>query len=204
MNRSKPTQTLKRKTRIKLAIQPLTPDRWQDLAQLFGKEGAVGGCWCMWWRLTPREFTQNAGVNNQKAFQKMVEAGQPVGLLAYVGGQPVGWCSVSPREQFIRLRTSATWKPIDTQPVWSIGCYFVHPDYRGKQIATRLLKAAVTYAIQHGADVIEAYPKDIGKSPSPVKDEALYFGTVGMYQAVGFVEVARRHASFPIMRLKVH
>lgn len=203
MSRPKPTQVTKPKTRLKLAIQPLTPDRWQDLASLFGKTGAVGGCWCMWWRLTPREFTQNTGRNTQKAFQKMVEEGRPVGLLAYTDNQPVGWCSVPPREQFIRLRTSATWKPIDSQSVWSIVCYFIHADYRGKQIATRMLNAAVQYAAKQGADIIEAYPKDIGASPSPVKDESLYFGTVEMYRAVGFVEVARRHASFPIMRLKV-
>lgn len=203
MSKSNPLQTVKPKPRLKLAIHPLTSDRWQDLVSLFGKDGAVRGCWCMWWRRPPRDYTQNAGKSNKSSFRKMVDAHQPVGLLAYAEAQPVGWCSVSPREQFIRLLTSATWKPIDSQPVWSIVCYFIHADYRGQQIATRLLKAAVQYATQQGADVIEAYPKDVEDSPSPVKDEALYFGTVDMYRAVGFVEVARRHPAFPIMRLKV-
>lgn len=193
----------KPKPRRKLTFHPLTPARWPDLVQLFGPEGAVGGCWCMWWRESPKVFAQNVGDNNQRVFQKMVEVGKPVGVLAYAGAQPIGWCSVSPRAQLIRVRTSATWRPIDSETVWAIGCYFVHADYRNQGVATRLLQAAVKYAKRQGAEVIEAYPKDIGPLPTKVKDEALYFGTVAMYQAAGFVEVARRHVAFPIMRLRV-
>ena len=34
-----------------LEVYPLTPERWADLEELFGENGACGGCWCMWWRL---------------------------------------------------------------------------------------------------------------------------------------------------------
>ena len=36
---------------MKLAIRPLTPDLWPALEDLFGVNGAVGGCWCMYWRI---------------------------------------------------------------------------------------------------------------------------------------------------------
>lgn len=188
-------------THTRTEIYPLTPDRWQDLTRLFGKDGAQGGCWCMWWRWTPREYKQYAGVKNRQALQKMVKAGKPTGLLAYADGHAVGWCSVAPREQFIRLRTSATWKPIDSQSVWSIVCFYVAAAYRGQQMASGLLRAAIDYARVQGAEVVEAYLKDIGTEP--VADRALYFGTVSMFKALGFREVARRHPGFPIVRLRL-
>ena len=39
----------------------LTPERWADFEELFGERGAAGGCWCMWWRLTWREFDAQKG-----------------------------------------------------------------------------------------------------------------------------------------------
>jgi hypothetical protein len=32
-------------------IRPLTRDLWPALEDLFGDNGAVGGCWCMYWRI---------------------------------------------------------------------------------------------------------------------------------------------------------
>jgi GNAT superfamily N-acetyltransferase len=88
-------------------------------------------------------------------------------------------------------------------PVWSIVCYFIAAEARRQQIASRLLAAAVDYARAHGAEVIEAYPKDTGAVPGPHPDERLHFGTLSMYRAAGFSEVARRNPAFPIVRLKL-
>lgn len=157
----------------------------------------------MWWRFTPRDYDQAAPEARRAAFESVVAEGREPGLLAYAAGQPVGWCSVAPREQFLRVRTATTWRPIDSVPVWSIVCYFIAPEARQQQVATRLLAAAVDYARAHGAEVIEAYPKDTQAVPGPHADERLHFGTVSMYRAAGFVEVARRSPAFPIMRLNL-
>ena len=79
-------------------IYLLTPDRWDDLATLFGKSGAMAGCWCMYWRMAPADFNQGSGQQHKEAFQALVAAGHMTGLLAYMDGQPAGWCSVAPRE----------------------------------------------------------------------------------------------------------
>ena len=174
-----------------------------DLATLFGEHGAQGGCWCMWWRLRPKDYVRNAGENNKRALKELVEARQPVGLLAYLEGQVAGWCSVAPREQLLRIPTSATWRPLDDLPVWSISCFFVDKRHRQRGISNQLLMAAVEYARENGAEVVEAYPKDVAGATKPEKDRALYFGTVGMFKAAGFEEAARRHPVFPIMRLRL-
>ena len=53
----------KRQTRdLELEFHPVTPERWSDFETLFGEKGACGGCWCMLWRLTRKEFErQKAG-----------------------------------------------------------------------------------------------------------------------------------------------
>ena len=188
---------------LPLEFYPVTPDRWEHLEALFGRGDEASRCWCMWWRLSPRDYDHGIAANRRRALQALVGAGRPPGLLAYAQGRPIGWCSVAPREQFLRLRTAATWRPIDSQPVWSIVCYYIAPDFRQRRVATELLVAAVAYARDQGAEVIEAYPKDTSVQPGRAKDKSLYFGTATMYRAAGFREVARRNPAFPIMRLKL-
>jgi GNAT superfamily N-acetyltransferase len=186
---------------MSVQVHPLTSQRWPDLEALFGENGAEGGCWCMWWRLKPKDYARNAGQGNKLAFRGLVNAGQPVGLMAYAGERAVGWCSVAPREQLLRIPSSTTWRPVDDLPVWSISCFFVDKAHRGAKIASKLLSAAVEYARVNGAGIVEAYPKDVSVSLKPEKDRSLYFGTVDMFRGAGFEEVIRRHPAFPIMRL---
>jgi GNAT superfamily N-acetyltransferase len=186
---------------LPLDIQPCTAERWSDVCALFGERGAQGGCWCMWWRLNPKEFKQNAGARNRETLKQLVDGATVPGLLAYQAGQPIGWCSFAPQKTLLRLPRSTAWKPIDAQPAWSIICFFVDPAARGQRVASRLLDAAIGYLAAQGAQLIEAYPKDIGDEQAT--DRSLYFGTIAMFQAAGFVEVARRLPAFPIMRLQL-
>jgi hypothetical protein len=71
-------------------ILPLTPERWPDFERLFGARGACGGCWCMYWRLTRRQFDEQKGDLNRRHMQAIVEAGETPGLLAYLDARPPG------------------------------------------------------------------------------------------------------------------
>jgi hypothetical protein len=126
-------------------IYPLTSERWSDLLRLFGPSGADGGCWCMYWRFTQQQYAQSNRQLNQAALHDLVEAGNIPGLLAYQADQPIGWCGLSPREQFARLRRSRHFRPIDDRPTWSIVCFFIARQHRRQHVATRLLQFAVTY-----------------------------------------------------------
>jgi GNAT superfamily N-acetyltransferase len=183
-----------------LAIGPLTPDRWPDLEALFGRQGAYSGCWCMWWRLAGRDYGRHTSAERKALFAGIVAEGRAPGLLAYEDGRPVGWCAVAPRAEFPRFDRSRYWKPIDDAPVWSINCFYVAAGQRGRGIATHLLGAAVDYARERGATILEAYPKDVGARVAP---SSAYTGTVAMFRAAGFTEVARRHPERPIMRLRL-
>ena len=104
----------------KFTFHPLTPDRWPDFETLFGKNGACGGCWCMAWRLAPKDFKQKQGDGNRRAMKKVVQTQISPGLLAYDGKEPVAWIALAPREVFVRLQGSRILAPIDNRPVWSV------------------------------------------------------------------------------------
>src|SRR6185312_8724909 len=141
-----------------LSFHPLTTERWADLETLFGPRGACGGCWCMTWRLTRSEYERNKGESNRLAFRTIVESGVPIGLLAYCEREPVGWCAIAPRESFPTLDRSRILKRIDDEPVWSVVCFFVKRGYRRSGVSTRLLRAAVDFACERGAQIVEGYP----------------------------------------------
>src|SRR5260370_3149088 len=138
-----------------LEFHPVTPDRWQDLETLFGKNGAYGGCWCMWWRASRSEFGKQVGQGNKEALKVLVESGKAPGLLAYAHDQPIAWCSIAPREAFSSLERSRTLKRVDDQPVWSIVCFFVARPYRHQGLMAMLLRAAIGHAIIDHAKIVK-------------------------------------------------
>lgn len=182
----------------KLEFHSVTPKRWRDLEKLFGERGACGGCWCMCWRLKRSQFEKQKGAGNKKALKKIVAAGEVPGLLAYAGREPVGWCSVAPREAFPVLENSRILKRVDDQPVWSASCFFVARPYRRQGLSVKLLRAAVAYAKKKGARMVEGYPVEPKKSPMP--DVFAWTGLASAFRRAGFKEVLRRSPTRPIMR----
>jgi GNAT superfamily N-acetyltransferase len=181
-----------------LDSHPVTAKRWKDLEKLFGERGASGGCWCMWWRLSRSQFNKQKGVGNKKALKKIVASGEIPGILAYSNGEPIGWCSVAPRERFPVLERSRILKRIDEKPVWSVVCFFVAKPFRRKEVTIELLKAAIEYAKKCGAKIVEGYPVEPKKTKMP--DVFAYTGLASAFRQAGFVEVLRRSDTRPIMR----
>jgi GNAT superfamily N-acetyltransferase len=179
-------------------FHPLTTERWPDFERLFGKRGATGGCWCMWWRLGGSEFDAGKGEGNRRAMKAIVDAGRIPGILAYHGGKAVGWCAVAPREDFPRLERSRILKPVDDKHVWSVVCFFVAKPYRRSGVALRLLKAATKYVKDSGGKIVEGYPVEPKKGSTA--DLFAYHGLAAMFRRAGFEEVARRSETRPIMR----
>jgi GNAT superfamily N-acetyltransferase len=181
-----------------LEFFPLTAARWSDFEDLFGERGAVGGCWCMWWRIKRSEFERQKGGGNRQAMKAIVESGEVPGLLAYEGDTAVAWCSVAPREQFPVLQRSRVLKPIDDTPVWSIVCFFIKKGYRNQGMSMRLLRAAVDYVREQGGEVVEGYPVEPRKDRMPTA--FAYTGFASTFEKAGFVECVRRSETRPIMR----
>lgn len=179
-------------------VRPLTADLWPALEDLFGKTGACGGCWCMYWRIgsayrnRPREA-------NKAAFRQIVKRGPPPGLLAFDGDVAVGWCQVTPRDALPQLERARVIKRVDDVPVWCVSCFYVRRGYRNRGMTSALIRAALETARRAGAPALEAYPVDVkpeaGKSIS-----GLYTGAASTFERMGFRTVARLVPHRPIMR----
>ena len=182
----------------RITFQPASRDNWKELCELFGERGACGGCWCMAWRRSRKEWEAGKGASNRRALKRLVDNDRMPGVLAFDGEQPVGWVALAPRDEYPVLGNSRILKPVDDQEVWSISCLFVDKKYRRQGLSTRLLKAACQHARKHGARIVEGYPHELGEDELP--DPFVWTGLVSAYRNAGFREVARRSAKRPIMR----
>jgi GNAT superfamily N-acetyltransferase len=179
----------------------LTPERWFDFEHLFGDNGACGRCWCMWFRLTNKEFEADKGAGNRRAMKALVDAGEEPGILAYVDGEPAAWCALAPREGYGRLARSRILKPVDERPVWSAVCFFVDRRYRGRGLTVGLLDAAAEHVRSRGGKMLEGYPVEPRKERAP--SVFMFHGLASAFARAGFTEVARRSETRPIMRREV-
>lgn len=152
----------------------------------------------MFWRLTRSQFVKQQGEKNKRGMKKIIDSGEVPGILAYSNSQPVGWCSVAPRERFGLLERSRILKKVDDKPVWSVVCFFVAKPFRKKGTTVELLKAAVEYAKKHKAKIVEGYPVEPKNGKMP--DVFAYTGLASAFRKAGFKEILRRSETRPIMR----
>lgn len=188
-----------------LSIHPLTPDRWDDLEDLFGPQrGATSGCWCMSVRVRGAEFKAMTREERKAAFRAAVERGPPPGLLAYQDGQAVGWCAVGPRVSFERFQRAKTSRPLerpdepDAARVYAITCFFIRTGYRKRGMMTLLARAAIAFAKQNGAVAVDACA--IVPERPLVWGEG-FVGIASVFASLGFREIARRSPLRPLLRL---
>jgi GNAT superfamily N-acetyltransferase len=176
-------------------IEPLTPDRISDLATLFDQGGDPRWCWCAWFRVRGRNWSNATAVENRNVLQTAAkEQDHAPGLVAYEDDTVVGWVSLGPREDYERLAFSKALARLDDKAVWSIVCFVVGRKSRGQGLAAALLEAAVDYAGDHGATTLEAYPVDIADG-ARIPAANAFHGTLVMFERAGFKVVARRKGS---------
>ena len=129
---------------------PVTVERLDDLARFSDRHGKFRYCSCMRWRLASAAYEASTKESRAAALAALARAGTPVGVLAYLDGEPVGWCSIAPRETYAALGRYRALAPIDAAPVWSVVCFFVDRRARRAGLTRGLLRAAVAYAGERG------------------------------------------------------
>jgi len=187
---------------MELSFKPLTIYQWGDFVSLFGERGACGGCWCMLWRLTKKQFELQKGEGNKRAMKAIVDSGEVPGILAYHNTETIGWCAIALRSFYSALSRSRILQPIDDRTCWSIACLFIEKPYRKKGVSIELLRAACEYAKSQGAELVEGYPVE----PKSGKDIPAAFAWTGLPKAfirAGFKEIVRRSPTRPIMRIEL-
>jgi hypothetical protein len=82
---------------MNLKIRPLPPDLWPAIEDLFGRNDACKGCWCMYGRIGSA-YRSRPGEKNKEAFWEVVKRGPAPGLVAFMGEFAAGWCQLTPRD----------------------------------------------------------------------------------------------------------
>jgi GNAT superfamily N-acetyltransferase len=171
---------------------PVTPDRFEDFAEVVNRSRRANHCWCLSHRLQPAEIEELGGGSREAAMRRLCEREHPPGVVTYLDGEPVGWCNIGPRAEISRLTRSRLIRPVDDLPVWSIVCVIVRPGHRRKGVTASLLEGAVAYAASHGAPAVEAYPVD---PPGRMDTTMAFVGTKAMFDRAGFGVVGTTDAT---------
>jgi GNAT superfamily N-acetyltransferase len=179
---------------VELEFHPVTRERLPDLARFSEQHGKFRYCSCMRWRLTSGEFKNSTKESRVAQLEDLVRNGTPVGVLAYLNGQPVGWCSVAPRDSYRALERYRALARLDESPVWSVVCFFVDRRIRNQGLTVGLLRSAVEYARSQGATIIEGYPVEPGSALYT------YMGSPETFRRVGFADVTPVDRERRIMR----
>ncbi|PWK69393.1 acetyltransferase (GNAT) family protein [Streptomyces sp. CG 926] len=178
---------------MSLEVRPATADLWDDIRQVLQPKKSAHTCWCMAWRLSTGDYGRLTADERGEHLRGLMEkADPPPGVLGFLNGEVAGWCNVAPRRQLDRLTSSKTITPVDDLPVWSVTCFVVRKDFRGKGVASGLLEGAVEHARAHGAPAVEGYPVD--PEGGRVNPTLAYVGTMDMFERAGFRRVRRTEA----------
>ena len=202
------TRTTQRKTapeQAAIKVRELKKTDWPHITALFGSNGACGGCWCMSWRITPhgKTWKEAQGEPNRKAFKKFVESGKALGILAFDGTKPVGWCAYGRRTEFPHLESAKAYRRDDIEQVWSINCFFILAKYRNQGVATALTEAAIKAIVKRKGKIIETYPAPLTKDGNKLPATFVWTGPEEMFRRLGFKEVQRLSYSRPLYRLEL-
>ncbi len=186
---------------------PATPDRWNDVVDVFGTRGDPATCWCQFFRVTGSAWADADPRDLRGDLERQVREGpHPPGLLAYAGDAPVGWVALGPRPGYARLRASrglrgVTGDDLEDEGVWSVTCFVVPVPWRRRGVSRALLDGAVTHARSAGARILEAQPVDVAARTGRVPGSELYHGAASTFLAAGFTEVGRTAPTRPVLRL---
>jgi GNAT superfamily N-acetyltransferase len=192
-----------------ILVLPANEATWEDLQTVFGTRGVASTCQCQRYKLRPRESfasfpaEERAHRLRQQADCGRPESGRTSGLVAYLDGEPVGWCAVEPRTAYAGLLRTfrVPWQgraeDKTDDGVWAVTCFVTRAGFRKRGVSRALARAAVDFARRRGARAIEGYPM----TTKNVILEELHVGTEGVFADAGFTQVSRPALRRVVMRV---
>ena len=195
-----------------LEIVPANEASCEDLETVFGTRGAAAYCRCQRYKLRPKEaFSKFPVEERARRSREQTGCGHPgaettSGLVAYLGGEPVGWCAVEPRTAYPSLLRvyRIPWLGRDEDKsdagVWAVTCVFARAGFRGRGVAHALVRAAVGFARRRGARALEGYPMAT-KPGQRIPWDEIHVGSRNLFDAAGFEEVSRPSHRRVVMRV---
>jgi GNAT superfamily N-acetyltransferase len=193
-----------------ISIVPANEASWDDLQTIFGTTDYPSKCQCQRFKIRDSHW---ASVSDDERAERLREqtgcgdAGAPStsGLVAYLEGEPAGWCAVEPRTSYPRLlRARVPWTGRDEDKtddgVWVVSCFVTRKSFRRRGITYALARATVDFARERGARALEAYPM-ITQPGVEITWGELHVGSRDVFADAGFAEVNKPTLRRVVMRI---
>jgi GNAT superfamily N-acetyltransferase len=195
-----------------ITVVPANQASPEDIQAVFGTSGEAYICQCQRYKLQPGEAFKKVPVEERAhRLRTQTECGNPKsratsGLVAYLDGEPVGWCAVEPRTAYFGLMRNfkVHWqgrnedKEDDT--VWAVTCFVVRAGFRRRGISRALARATVDFARERGARALEGFPM-ITQPGTEVTWGELHVGSRSIFATAGFAEVSHPTPRRVVMRI---
>lgn len=169
-------------------VRKLTPALAEDYLHYFDEVAFAdnpswNGCYCYLHHYpgSTDEWLSSTPAENREGVEGLIQDGRFNGLLAYDGGDVVGWCKADIRAEL--PDPDAAGPPVD-RPFEEVGvvlCFNVAPDRRGEGIATALLETACDTLAERGAAIIDGFPRTDAET-----NAEHWHGPRALYERVGF------------------
>jgi GNAT superfamily N-acetyltransferase len=193
-----------------IRVVPANEASWDDLQAVMGRHGEASRCQCQWFKIRDKDWQSVPVAERSVRLRAQTGCGSPdtrstSGLIAYLGGEPAGWCAVEPRTAYVRLlRMRVPWaartEDKNDDAVWAVTCFVTRTGFRRRGISRALARAAVDFARERGARAIEGYPM-ITQPGQEFSWGELYVGSRSIFAEAGFTEVSRPTLRRVVMRI---
>ncbi|WEX74098.1 GNAT family N-acetyltransferase [Sinorhizobium numidicum] len=200
------------RTDAAISVAPANEASCDDLKTVFGTRGDASKCQCQRYKLRPRESFASFPVEARTdRLRRQTSCGDresrtTSGLVAYLDGEPAGWCAVEPRTAYAGLlrvyRVPWVGRTEDRtdDSVWAVTCFFTRAGFRKRGVSRALARAAVDFARARGARAIEGYPM-ITQPGQEITWGELHVGSCSIFAAAGFEEVSWPTPRRVVMRI---
>jgi GNAT superfamily N-acetyltransferase len=197
-------------TEADLTIVPANQAPWEDL-QLVFSAADPNRCQCQRFKVLGWIWRDSTQAQRTAMFEEETASGDPgaeatTGLVAYLGGEPVGWVAVQPRTAYPKLRSlRVPWtdrdEDKDDDGIWAVTCFAVRKGYRGRGMTYALARATVDHARRRGARALEAYPM-ITEPGKTITWGELHVGARQVFEEAGFEQVSKPTLRRVVMRVE--
>jgi hypothetical protein len=196
---------------VAVSVLPANKAPWKDLELVVGNARCHGAlCYCQRFKIAESAWRATTDDERAKRLRQQANCGHPEshetnGLLAYIGSEPVGWCSVEPRRNYpyiteARMASKKRGEDRSDKKVWAVACFLTRTPYRHMGVTRALAAGAVGFAQSRGARAIEGYGMVTEKGKEITWGE-LHVGSRSVFAAAGFRQVARPSLRRVVMRL---
>jgi GNAT superfamily N-acetyltransferase len=193
-----------------VTVVPANEASWADLRAIFGDRGYAAYCQCQRFKVGPHPWTRLSVAERMERLREETHCGDPgagatSGLVAYLDGEPVGWCAVEPRTAYARLLPArVAWKARgenkDDAGVWAVTCFATRAGYRRRGVTRALARATIAFARDRGARALEGYPM-ITEPGQEITWGETHVGSRNIFAEAGFQEVFHPTLRRVVMRI---